>query len=648
VAKRKTKFKKIYCLDTNIILNEADNIFTLSDNGDNLIVLSETVLDEIDAKKMGLSEIAYQAREFGRIYNDAEVLQVDRASNKKLVTIHSKAYKDGRYVYIDVISKKKYDSDNDNSIDPKIKNDRKIIEIARDVQTEHANTVFISLDTMARNRALSIGLDVQTINANTKRDIVLSYKLQFEKPEINYSIFDIYSMDVPKTVQHLEITSKEGKPFYYYKTGSLFVLIDEDILKKQEVPPINMGQKVLMSQMLDEYYDVVVSDSLAGCVLPGTSVNISFDEKYVDNRYLELNFGLSKEDLLKLRRKKLVQYTKITNKKIRYNLSSFTPDILKYLKLDLGQKVIYNNDKKYNSKYLKLRYWLKSLDINDAVNKTIRLRRHYMKYFDYDLDEFIKLGYKPNELRNHIIILQNKILNIDNLKTPVSNRSKDFWLWRGYTEKESIDIVSKIQSVNSKYRADVLTKEQFREQSVRCKSFWIKKGYTEEEARQKVKEVQTTFSLDICTEKYGEEEGLKIFKTRQDKWQNTLKSKPQEEIDRINKSKGTQKNSDIPNYGSYSKKRFLENKELANSKGYIYYIRFIHNNEYVYKIGITKDLYRRISSFKNSELLWFEENTLLACFTKEQYVLTKYSEHRISIKNISTELFDTDIRIINE
>jgi len=264
MAKRKTKFKKIYCLDTNIILNEADNIFTLSDNGDNLIVLPETVLDEIDVKKTGLSEIAYQAREFGRIYSDAEVLQVDRASNKKLVTIHSKAYKDGRYVYIDVISKKKYDSANDTSIDPKIRNDRKIIEIARDVQTENNNTIFISLDTMARNRALSIGLDVQTINTNTRRDIVLSYKLCIEKPAENYSIFDIYSMDVPKTVQHLEITSKDGKPFYYYKTGNLFVLIDEASLKKQEVPPINMGQKVLMSQMLDEYYDVVISDSPAG------------------------------------------------------------------------------------------------------------------------------------------------------------------------------------------------------------------------------------------------------------------------------------------------------------------------------------------------------------------------------------------------
>jgi len=67
--------------------------------------------------------------------------------------------------------------------------------------------------------------------------------------------------------------------------------------------------------------------------------------------------------------------------------------------------------------------------------------------------------------------------------------------------------------------------------------YWLKKGYSEKEATQKLKERQTTFSLDICTEKYGEEEGLKRFKERQDKWQNTLKSKPQSEIDKMNSLK---------------------------------------------------------------------------------------------------------------
>ena len=92
MAKHKTKFKKIYVLDTNIILNDVENIFVLSKNGENLIVLPETVLDEIDSKKSGLTEISYLAREFGRLYNDTELLNIERASNKKLTTISSKSY----------------------------------------------------------------------------------------------------------------------------------------------------------------------------------------------------------------------------------------------------------------------------------------------------------------------------------------------------------------------------------------------------------------------------------------------------------------------------------------------------------------------------------------------------------------------------
>ena len=44
-------FDKIYILDTNIILNDAHNIEILSDCGKNLIVLPETVIDELDTKK---------------------------------------------------------------------------------------------------------------------------------------------------------------------------------------------------------------------------------------------------------------------------------------------------------------------------------------------------------------------------------------------------------------------------------------------------------------------------------------------------------------------------------------------------------------------------------------------------------------------
>ena len=69
--------------------------------------------------------------------------------------------------------------------------------------------------------------------------------------------------------------------------------------------------------------------------------------------------------------------------------------------------------------------------------------------------------------------------------------------------------------------------------------YYVNKGFSIDEAKKKLKERQSTFSLEKCISQYGEDEGRKIFAERQEKWQSTLKSKPIEEIERINKAKAT-------------------------------------------------------------------------------------------------------------
>ena len=67
--------------------------------------------------------------------------------------------------------------------------------------------------------------------------------------------------------------------------------------------------------------------------------------------------------------------------------------------------------------------------------------------------------------------------------------------------------------------------------------YYVNKGFSIDEAKKKLKERQSTLSLEKCISQYGEDEGRKIFAERQEKWQSTLKSKPIEEIERINKAK---------------------------------------------------------------------------------------------------------------
>lgn len=89
-----------------------------------------------------------------------------------------------------------------------------------------------------------------------------------------------------------------------------------------------------------------------------------------------------------------------------------------------------------------------------------------------------------------------------------------------------------------------------------------------------LKQRQTTFSKDICIEKYGEKEGIKVWQKRQNKWQNNLKSKPQEEINRINRAKTT--NMKYYSISSYER----EIKEILNCKSQI------EIDDYKFDLGI--------------------------------------------------------------
>ena len=52
--------------------------------------------------------------------------------------------------------------------------------------------------------------------------------------------------------------------------------------------------------------------------------------------------------------------------------------------------------------------------------------------------------------------------------------------------------------------------------------YWVNKGHTEEEAKQIISENQTTFSLKKCIEKHGQNEGLRVFNDRQERWLTSL------------------------------------------------------------------------------------------------------------------------------
>jgi PhoH-like ATPase len=260
------KYDKIYVLDTNIILNNASNIELLSEQGKNLIVLPEVVLDELDSKKTGWDEINFQARSFGRILQDAKIVE-----NTKINHIHvTKIFvNSGVNADIHILAKESYLADS-QKFSGSILNDRKIIEIAKDAEIMYdsmynADVIFISLDIMARTRAVSMQIQTETLKitddllgAETKTFFntvhIDNYENTHQIPQQDKDVSGLHIID--------DITGLNV--IYYIDSSGNYVKIDEKNEDRIPAVPKNARQKILTKAILDEGNDIVVINGAAG------------------------------------------------------------------------------------------------------------------------------------------------------------------------------------------------------------------------------------------------------------------------------------------------------------------------------------------------------------------------------------------------
>lgn len=273
MSKISKEYNEIFVIDTNIVLNDANSIEVLSQSSKNLIVIPETVLDELDSKKSGFSEIAYQARKFGRILSDADVIDVERIGSNVFTLIN---LNHGKNINVLIVSKERY-LVNTEDTDSSIKNDRKILEIAQDVKSKYGKCIFISQDVMARHRAISLGIDTEPFNLVEEEDVVLYSKFSLDGTDLELK--NSYTLD--EIIETLCTDTfgltlhKNGIYQHYYRVSKVYIKIDEDELKKQNIKPRNVEQKILSSMFLEPSYDVVVVDAPAGSGKTATALSVA-------------------------------------------------------------------------------------------------------------------------------------------------------------------------------------------------------------------------------------------------------------------------------------------------------------------------------------------------------------------------------------
>ncbi len=109
--------------------------------------------------------------------------------------------------------------------------------------------------------------------------------------------------------------------------------------------------------------------------------------------------------------------------------------------------------------------------------------------------------------------------------------------------KEKFITLHETQSNNDNYTTNI--------------NYYLKQGLSEEDAAVALSKRQTTFSKEICIEKYGKEEGLKHWQNRQEKW---LKSYPKSNYSKISQELFKEIDKHMCDVEVYYANKFSDNK----------------------------------------------------------------------------------------
>ena len=256
--------KKIYVVDTNVILQNVQNIFNISDNGTNIVVIPETVLIEMEDKKKLFNELGYQSRQFARFLARTKIKEIDYKKRFKVVKLYHGD------IQIHIISKDVYESEmlEHNLAES---NDKRIIEVAQVAKEYYTGdkVVFLSIDIYARTFALFANIKTETLH-DDKADVP---HFEFiKKIELDSSYFnslelrDINEIDSEYTIQNFcyEFISPDGNSAYGIVINEKINLIDDSEFHPLVIRPANLKQKFLLKAMIANMYNLLVIDAKAG------------------------------------------------------------------------------------------------------------------------------------------------------------------------------------------------------------------------------------------------------------------------------------------------------------------------------------------------------------------------------------------------
>ena len=215
--------------------------------------------------------------------------------------------------------------------------------------------------------------------------------------------------------------------------------------------------------------------------------------------YYEKNYPeLSHEEHLKLKEHLLIQKRQNSITNIEYWKKRYPDKSIKEL------EILRSNAAKEQSK-CSIQYWIKR-NPDKSMDEIKNMYNSFYKEWLSHLEGWGKGDKNPNSKHNttqeHRNSMSPRNIAFYERKYPNLSHEEHLKLREQFFEKNRQAVKNAIKDTNIEY--------------------YLNQGMSEEDARQALHNRQATFTLEKCIKKYGEQEGLKIFSKRQQKWIKSL------------------------------------------------------------------------------------------------------------------------------
>nr|WP_320118430.1 PhoH family protein [uncultured Marinifilum sp.] len=258
------KLKKIFVLDTNVILHDFNSIYNFEEND---VVIPITVLEELDKFKKGNDQINFHAREFSR--------ELDRISGDQLFKNGVNLGKDLGHLFIE--TGKEFSPAMKTSFHENIP-DHRILAIAEYIfkQNKDKNVILISKDINLRMKAKSLGIPAEDYKNDQVQDLddVLNLGITIIENVDDAKISSLYKSNTGISENIFSKRKPSGHEYYILKGTSSSALAHynpiDNMVSRVEKPnaygifPRNAEQTFSMHALLDPSISLVALTGRAG------------------------------------------------------------------------------------------------------------------------------------------------------------------------------------------------------------------------------------------------------------------------------------------------------------------------------------------------------------------------------------------------